>query len=936
MNTPPINLSQEAYEALNQWFQHHAPVWAAEGADEQEVREDLEAHILAEVSESDQTVNSRELHDILQRMGLPALNTPSPTSAVSAQVAAPLKLNIPDQQLGNLQPSINTPATTLAPTQKVTKAGKIVRLFRQLTSHLFWVAAWPLLVFGFEMLSHFCATSFFSPIPTWQHAVLVVLACVVSWFHHNAIHPKQITSPSSNDDEVSSGSPKNAKPKTRSSVTCALHSISRYAALVIAGYWSLLLLPVLLIGTAVYTLGIFSSYGIGLIALPIFLLCALTAAAPLILLAGLLRRNKVHFACRFRWSGIALGLLLLALIEGPSYITRYGVATNSPGIIRALGSEKILLHMCYEKSSGRRMQTDTSGYLISLITLDFSRDLSWGGESPDAEQKRTLYYQVTGRAFNSVKAPTHLTERSGRYGEDIDFDFDNNLGGDGVFARVRNLDMSTSRLDGHVDHASGLGYWQWTTEFSNSSTQAKEARMQVLLPPNGVVSRLTLWVDGQPQEAAFSSTSQVAKAYKSVAVERRRDPVLVRWLAPDRVLVQCFPVPAQGSMKIRLGITAPIDSRGRLHLPRLIEQNFGMSPKGCELLTDFWVQGDVDLEMEGIEAQGTSGKWRECHGKLSATELANKHAHVICRGATAPQRVWTTDPFAIDSKKVLIRETVSLSPGNSTQRAATSAVLVIDASSGSAVWKQSIIDAIDSLRRAGHQIDVILAADDRIISDETIDWGQIDFVGGQNNVDALAEGLSLAMKKKSKYLLWLHSTQPVELGNPESIIQSLERGFHQPKMVTIDLAGGPNKVLTELSHAIRIDDQGRPAEADDLLPTLNKVLSPSKETVTWSTLPAGSIPENATQVWDHLARWRVWTEIQGAKPHADAVKRASLYQLVTPVSGAVVLETQAQFREFGLEQVDPNSAPQIPSVPEPSSALMALIGLSMILLRRSR
>ncbi|MFT6864176.1 MAG: hypothetical protein ACJAVK_002739, partial [Akkermansiaceae bacterium] len=48
--------------------------------------------------------------------------------------------------------------------------------------------------------------------------------------------------------------------------------------------------------------------------------------------------------------------------------------------------------------------------------------------------------------------------------------------------------MSDSRLDGHVDRASGLGYWEWTMEFHNREEGQKEARMQVLLPPGGVVS----------------------------------------------------------------------------------------------------------------------------------------------------------------------------------------------------------------------------------------------------------------------------------------------------------------------------------------------------------------------------------------------------------------------------------------------------------------
>ncbi len=63
---------------------------------------------------------------------------------------------------------------------------------------------------------------------------------------------------------------------------------------------------------------------------------------------------------------------------------------------------------------------------------------------------------------------------------------------------------------------------------------------------------------------------------------------------------------------------------------------------------------------------------------------------------------------------------------------------------------------------------------------------------------------------------------------------------------------------------------------------------------------------------------------------------AAKYQLVTPVSGAVVLETLEQFRQHGLEPIDADSAPSVPGLPEPSTWLMFLIGAMGALLRRSQ
>ena len=103
--------------------------------------------------------------------------------------------------------------------------------------------------------------------------------------------------------------------------------------------------------------------------------------------------------------------------------------------------------------------------------------------------------------------------------------------------------------------------------------------MQIALPPGAVVSRLTLWVNGEEREAAVSARGHVREAYQQVAIVQQRDPVLVTTCGPDRVLLQCFPVPANGGeMKVRLGITAPLlldaADKGLLALPRVVEQNF--------------------------------------------------------------------------------------------------------------------------------------------------------------------------------------------------------------------------------------------------------------------------------------------------------------------------------------------------------------------------
>jgi hypothetical protein len=86
------------------------------------------------------------------------------------------------------------------------------------------------------------------------------------------------------------------------------------------------------------------------------------------------------------------------------------------------------------------------------------------------------------------------------------------------------------------------------------------------------------------------------------------------------------------------------------------------------------------------------------------------------------------------------------------------------------------------------------------------------------------------------------------------------------------------------------------------------------------------------KVSDQLARLWAMEEVMKTRDGALATK----YQLVSYVSGAIVLETQEQYDRHGLKPVDANSAPAVPNVPEPSSALLILLGAMAACLRRKR
>ncbi|MBX9666046.1 MAG: hypothetical protein K2X93_00450 [Candidatus Obscuribacterales bacterium] len=119
------------------------------------------------------------------------------------------------------------------------------------------------------------------------------------------------------------------------------------------------------------------------------------------------------------------------------------------------------------------------------------------------------------------------------------------------------LAASKSTIKEIVDSQTLTASFYWTLLLTNPGTQPGEAVAEFIIPDGSAVSRATLWINGVPQEAAFNSAESVSQAYNWVS-SGRRDPMLVTWLAPNRVQVKASPIPANGRMKIRMGITSPL------------------------------------------------------------------------------------------------------------------------------------------------------------------------------------------------------------------------------------------------------------------------------------------------------------------------------------------------------------------------------------------
>lgn len=813
----------------------------------------------------------------------------------------------------------------------------------------------PIITLVFEGLTHACSSTFFDPLPTWWHylAVLPVsVTCFLTW--------RLWKQPSERAIERLVIVNRIAWPVTLL-YNVAFAWVSMCACMLLP-----FSLPLVLSREAPLILLILASLGplAGLVGLAVSTgsLSRIRADIPAPVAARCLRKG------RYGWM---VGIALLVIAEGPLLWTEFWIEgaaarghpaqTMSLQILRKAGREDMLLRQSYETGS-TGIQGPSLALLFGREGVPFSLREVLPGGPVGFNKARELYFKVTGVPFNEVRPPRisqfrllGVSEGIQRDGSLDGVDWDAERGGDSVGARVRGLSLATSSMQWQLDSAAAQAYGEWTLEFGNVQSRAQEARCQILLPPGGFVSRVNLWIDGEVQEAAFGARAQVKAAYRQVVVVEQRDPVMVNMSGPDRVAVQCFPVPSEGKMKIRLGITAPLVGEpghvGQLALPAFLERNFAIVPGFKHVVSCQRDRGAVET--------------READDAILPRE------RLLPSGDPAPQ-VWAKDPFTANAPGAgqpayvaRVQEPIQKSP-------AARVVVVVDGSFRLQGHADAIRNAIEAIP-SNHKLEIVMATDGEpmVFGRDALAQRIVPkaFVGGRDNSPALLEGLKRALpsggEQMSATLIWMHGPQPwafdrgdvpppsretptraVAVQGPASYPTELAEYLAAlpapPTIHAVEMVPGPNRLLEQLYQSADLRSglrwNGTSVALKAHLASMVGGGEQWRYRYTRSDLP----PQQGVQVWDQLARQQVYEEVMDAFKGVNVVpdvqaKRAAHYQLVTAYSGAVVLETKQQYAAAGLKQADPDSSPKIPNVvPEPSRALLLVVGVSWALLRRRR
>ncbi len=741
----------------------------------------------------------------------------------------------------------------------------------------------------FENTTHYMAQTAFDPFPTPNHLLLFALIPISNFLNWLAVRY-------------------NLAP------FYSIISLSTGMALGIAILYTVMLLPL----TPQFMFQTLMGGGIlglaPLLSIPVTMLCGNT-------ICQLADRHKTFFdAHQLKHLGHLIILVMVICVELPSTLIRMHLSAADRGDraaiqwLRQWGNKEVLLRACYERSGEA---TDILGTLAEQ-------------QHPvSVARARELFYSVTGVSFNSVPLPASfrgtikhaglIDDPAGlNDGVKDEFDLDPDIAGELVSGVARGLSVSNSDISGSLDPSSGVASLDWNFTFENVSTIPREARAKILLPPNAVVTKATLWLDELQRETVIQERDLARNTYVQSVTSHKRDPLLVSMAGKDSVLVQCYPVVKGTKTKIRLHIVAPLvvasKTEESLIMPTFEERNFAITiPHKIDL------SSKSKISLNGTESQA-NGQITQLKRELDNSVMSRFEA--VAKVAMVNDD--SSQPLAIrppQSVAEIHKEYFSLLPQTAISPTVSAMTLsnnlnihrgltvVIDKSITMSPYMADIAKGLQSVPKS-LPITLVEVKDGWNVFYKSIHSDQSDYEralkslveskceGGQTDGNALLSVLAEANSSSAPAVnrtdvLWIHAAQPLSFYNVEqlrNILLSPHPGA--ASLYDLQVASGPNEILPTSYDYPKLQRIVRTGLLSDDISTF--IENYSKNQVR---RPATIFGVKATGTTNgantDLAQVQAYKLAMGRYQSGDkwgAYDLAARYHLVTPVSSAVVTE----------------------------------------------
>lgn len=183
-----------------------------------------------------------------------------------------------------------------------------------------------------------------------------------------------------------------------------------------------------------------------------------------------------------------------------------------------------------------------------------------------------------------------------------------------------------------------LAYTEITMDITceKQSWGQKEAIYSFQLPEGSVATSLSLWVNGIERKGVLTTKEKAEKAYKQIVGVEARDPSLMQWKEGNKVVVRIFPISFDLPRTFKCGFTTPLKVEGTamkyqslnikgpnisnaetISLIQIVGNKKFESDKNFELQNNFYVNKSRGLDKwEAVmplnnETYATSFSWKD-------------------------------------------------------------------------------------------------------------------------------------------------------------------------------------------------------------------------------------------------------------------------------------------------------------------------------------
>lgn len=474
-----------------------------------------------------------------------------------------------------------------------------------------------------------------------------------------------------------------------------------------------------------------------------------------------------------------------------------------------------------------------------------------------------------------------------------------------------------------------MAYTEKTVSVKNTGSGTWNDRQEAIyifhLPEGAVISSLSLWINGKEEKGILTTKAKADSAYKTIVGVESRDPSVVHWREGNTVTVRVFPVLDNEERQFKIGITAPLSlEHGKLTYRNIYFDGPSTSSTGEHV--------DISFETPpaGLQRSGffNSGE----NNRLTAS------GHYTADWEVSFADEGLTRDFFSSNNKVF-----TVAPYTKELAAADISDVYLDVSS---TWtKHEYLSALSLMRHrrvwvyADYKMQEVTPQNASGLFEQTAQsrFSLFPFflVSQPSTALVITKGVvrspALSDLEEARFIAelkrWLAGNQHIMLYNLGGELSPYLRTLKECRTFRYDQGNisGLQKLLNERRFPASIENDQR-----IVIEAAGMTITQTSGTGT-STAP------------DHLQRLFAYNHIMHAMgPHLltgggqndTLVAEAAASHIVTPLSSLVVLETQADYDRFNIEE-STNSLKNASlkgkgAVPEPHEWVLIITGLLLI------